>query len=442
MTASPLRRTRPAPPVRHVHLGLGAFSRSHTAWYTQASEDGGDWGIAAYTGRSRDLADRLTAQDGLYTLVGRGPSGDTAEVVTSIVRAHAGDDLGSLLQDLAAPATALVSLTITEVGYRFDTSGGPDRSDPLVQRDGDELRAVASGRLDLAEARPATALGRLLLGLEGRRRAGAGPLALLSCDNLPDNGGRLGRGLTAWADEVAPELRQWIDAHVAFVSSSIDRITPRISSEEEAILRDRYGDRAPVVAEPFRDWVLSGDFPAGRPEWESAGARIVDDLEPWESRKLWLLNGSHTLLACLGLLRGHATVAEAVADPVCRGAVEALWDDAERVLPDGLAVPEYRASLLERFENARIEHRLEQIAQDTALKIRLRIVPVAEAALRAGSRAPGALAALGAWVAATRAGVLPGATDGADLLRTASPALAEDADASRRVDACAAELLA
>lgn len=425
-TPQRLVRTTPAPPVRIVHLGLGAFSRSHTAWYTQAASDGADWGIAAYTGRSRDLADRLTRQDGLYTLVERAEDGDRAEVVGSVVRAHAGDDLPSLLRDLSAEDTAIVTLTITEIGYRLAADGGPDLEDPLVRRDRDELAAVAAGRLTPRDAAPQTALGRLLLGLESRRRAEGGPIAIVSCDNLPDNGGRLARGVAAWVEGIAPELGGWLDAHASFVSTSIDRITPRISAEEDAVLRARCGDEAPVVAEPFRDWVLSGRFPAGRPAWESAGARFVDDLDPWESRKLWLLNGAHTLLAALGRLRGHESVAAAVADPVCRAAVDALWDDAATVLPADLGIPEYREALLERFGNPRIEHRLQQIGQDTETKLRLRIVPVAELVLAAGGSAEGSTAALGACLAALRRGLVgasPADLSARALVQGSSPAL-------------------
>src|SRR4051794_8792161 len=96
-----LKRSRPAPPVRIVHLGLGAFSRSHTAWYTANAEDSGEWGIAAYSGRSADLAHALTVQDGVYTLVERSADRDHDTLIESVARAHAGDDIDSLVADLS-----------------------------------------------------------------------------------------------------------------------------------------------------------------------------------------------------------------------------------------------------------------------------------------------------------------------------------------------------
>lgn len=387
--------------MRIVHLGLGAFSRSHVAWYTHAAEDAAGWGIAAYTGSSAALPEALGGQDGVYTLIERDADGDHAHVIESVVRAHAGTDHAAWVADVAAPETAVVTLTMTEAAYGLT----PD--DPSRVAD---LAALAAGEP------PTTGLGRLLAGLDGRRRAGSGPLALLSCDNLPENGQRLERALLDWAREISVDLTEWVRANVAFASSSVDRITPALSETEREELAQRYVDRAPVVAEPFCDWVISGDFPAGRPRWESAGARFVEDLEPWEARKLWLLNGAHTLLANLGPLRGHESVAEAICDPVCRRAVEALWDEAERILPEHLEIPAYRASLLRRFENPRIVHELRQIARDTPLKLGVRIAPVALRELADGRSAAACAAVFAAWLAAKGQGGVAVGDDGAECV--------------------------
>ncbi|HEU4758158.1 MAG TPA: mannitol dehydrogenase family protein, partial [Agromyces sp.] len=182
--------------------------------------------------------------------------------------------------------------------------------------------------------------------------------------------------------------------------TSVDRITPRLESTDiPAVRAVGWIDAAPVVTEPFHDWVLSGVFPAGRPDWASAGARFVDDIEPWEFRKLWLLNGAHSILAYAGALRGHATVAEAIADPVCRSLVERFHDEAVAVLPAGVEHVEYRTQLIARFSNAAIVHRLEQIAADGADKVRYRIAAVAERTVAAGGSFEATAAALATWVA-------------------------------------------
>ena len=407
--AARTRQPQKTAPVRIVHLGLGAFHRAHQAWFTGQVDEDAEWGIAAFTGRNPQAALELAPQDGLFTLVERSETGDTATIVTSIVEAVDGANLPRLRALLAAPTTSIVTLTITEAGYRLTVDGLPNLTDPAVAADVAWLREAFAGDA-LPEARrdgPTTTLGRLLLGLEARRRAGAGPLAIVSCDNVPDNGDFLAGGLGALARLTSPALADWIDTEASFVSTSVDRITPRTTPDDLATAAALTGwhDAAAVVTEPFRDWVLSGSFPAGRPAWERAGARFVDDIEPFERRKLWMLNGAHSLLAHAGLVRGHESVAQAMADPVCRGWVNDWWDDVIRHLPaDGLALDDYRAALLTRFDNARIEHRLGQISGEAVTKLRVRIVPTVLAERAAGRESSAGIRAIGSWVALVLAG--------------------------------------
>lgn len=413
MTLAPLTRKNAgltaAAPVRIVHLGLGAFHRAHQAWYTQHADAAGEWGIAAFTGRRPDAALALAPQDGLYTLIERSDSGDTFETIGSIVEANDGADLARLAELVAANTTALVTLTITEAAYGLGPEGKLDIGSPPVaadlQRFSREVSAETEG--------PTTAPGRLVWALAARRESGAGPIAIVSCDNLANNAVAAResiRGLAAAAD---PGLAEWMDRNVSFVGTSVDRITPRTTAAELDLVAEATGlsDAAPVVTEPFRNWVLSGDFPAGRPAWESAGAVFVEDIEPFENRKLWLLNGAHSLLAYSGQLRGHATVAQALDDPECRRWITEFWDEAERNLPEqGMDIPGYRAALLERFGNSRIAHYLAQIAIDGSSKLRMRALPVLRAERLAGRSGAAAARMIGSWIAYLRAGRSTGAT--------------------------------
>lgn len=400
----------PAAPVRIVHLGLGAFHRAHQAWYTAAASDA--WGIAAFTGRGPEAAEILTRQEGLYCLVERGAEADSGTVIPSIVEAVDGSRLDRLDALVASPSTALVTLTITEAGYRLGRNGTPDESDPVVAA-------------DLAGAVPRSSLARLAAALDARRRT-AGPIAIVPCDNLPANGDLARSGLLAFAERRDAGLARWIDENVSFVSTSVDRITPRLDDADRGIAQDLLGweDAAPVVTEPFSDWVLQGDFPAGRPAWEKAGARFVDDLAPFEHRKLWLLNGAHSLLAYLGRVRGHEVVSDAIADEACRASVLQFWDEARRTLDDetldsNLDLDAYCTALLERFGNARIRHHLAQIGTDGATKLRLRIVPSARAERAAGRDAAGSARVIAAWIATIREGRY-GADTEADAIAVAA----------------------
>ncbi|QAY73450.1 mannitol dehydrogenase family protein [Agromyces protaetiae] len=374
------------PPVRLAHLGLGAFHRAHQAWYTHRANlaaaglngeaggsDGGSgaasvgsaagWGIAAFTGRRPDAAAALAAQDGVYTLVERDADGDRAEVVESIVAAYDGADASHWHAVLADPAVGVLTTTITEGGYRGD------------------------------------APARIASGLAARRAAGAGPIAIVACDNLRGNGALLRDAVLAAAAEAGPDtsaadssgrdegLAPWIAANVSFVDTVVDRITPATTDADRDAVRALTGadDPMAVVAEPFSEWILAGRFPAGRPAWELAGARFVDDLEPYEQRKLWLLNAAHSLLAYAGRPLGFETVDAAFADPALRARVEALWGEQRAVIDlPAREVDDAVAALRRRFANPRIRHSLEQIGRDGTFKLPPRILDPLERRRAAG----------------------------------------------------------
>ncbi|HET6480056.1 MAG TPA: mannitol dehydrogenase family protein [Actinoplanes sp.] len=399
-------------PIRVVHLGLGGFFRAHQAWYTGFDEE---WGIAAFTGRSAELAESLTKQDGRYTLVVRGPSADDPQVQTSVVAAHPGSDAATWRSLVALPSVSVITLTMTEAAY------APDG-------------VVAD---------------RLVNGLAARRLAGSGPLAVVSCDNVPGNGEVTARVVRDLAARLDPALDEWIEAHVSFVTTMVDRITPRTTPADvrEVAATGGWQDAVPVVTEPYTEWVLSGDFPAGRPAWERGGARFVDDVVPHETRKLLLLNGGHSLLAYAGSALGHETVAAAVGDPVCRGWLDEWWDEACRHVPlPAEELDAYRAALLERFANPRIRHTLAQIAADGSQKIPIRVLPVLRGERAAGRPAIGAARILAAWINHLRGIGAPISDAGAapyvsscgsvrDVLSLLAPDLAEDTELIAEVEA-------
>jgi fructuronate reductase len=450
---SELKRTAAAPPVRHVHLGLGNFFRAHQAWYSHRAPDAAQWGIAAFTGRSPELATALAAQDGLFTLVTRAADGDRFEVVDSLTRAHPADDHDAWLGYFADPRVQVVTTTVTEAGYLRGSDGGLDADRPEVRAD------VAALRGDL-RAPVRTAPARLVAGFAARRRAGAGPLTVVPCDNLPENGSVIARVLGELAELVDPGLARWVTGNVAYVTTMVDRITPEPTADDVAAVEAATGvrDRAPVVTEPFTEWVLCGEFAAGRPRWEDAGATFTADVAPFEERKLWLLNGAHSLLAYAASIRGHITVADAMGDETCRGWLEEWWEAASAHLTLPAAdVVAYRAALIDRFANPRMRHRLDQIAADGSQKLPIRILPTLRRERAAGRLPLGATRALAAWVCHLRGrgaavtdaraaelaslaqGPLPDAVRG--VLEALDPELAADDAVVQAVLAQATELL-
>lgn len=356
-------------PERIVHLGIGAFAKAHQIWFTNRVDTNNEWGVVAFTGRTATIADQLQAQDGLYTLIERTSKGDDFSVIKSIVRAVDGNNASAFTDAIANPQTALVTITITEAGYSIDN--------------------------------PAQVIHRLAVALDMRRRLNGEAISLVPCDNLPANGEKIKNVLLEIFRGFEADATEWLLSKVSFVTTSIDRITPKTTQNDIELVaaETNWQDENVTVTEPFKDWILSGAFPKGRPQWELAGAKFVEEIEPFENRKLWLLNGAHSILAYSGLLRGHVTVAEAIADEHCRDLVEAFWAEASNHLTAAeLDLANYKTALIARFANARIAHQLKQIAIDGATKLAVRVVPVALAELAAGRSAEASARAIGAWI--------------------------------------------
>ena len=363
-----------------VHLGVGAFHRAHQAVYVDdclaAGESG--WGIVGASLRSPGTRDALEPQDGLYTLAVRGGAGEELRVVGSILSLLvAPEDPAALLDALTDPRTRIVTLTVTEKAYLRAADGTLDVAHPDIVH-------------DLAEpAAPRTAHGFLVEALARRSAAGTSPFTVLTCDNLPANGATVRRLVVAFAKLRDAALARHIEEDVAFPSTMVDRIVPATTEADRARVSQSLGveDAWPVMTEPFCQWVVEDDFPAGRPVWEKFGATMVDDVRPYEEMKLRLLNGAHSALAYLGLLSGHETVDRAFADPAIRHFVDRLWAEAIPTLPQdaGLDTARYTDELARRFANPALAHRTAQIANDGSQKLPQRIVESALVRLEAGA---------------------------------------------------------
>jgi Mannitol-1-phosphate/altronate dehydrogenases len=351
-----------------LHLGLGVFHRAHQVVYTEeAMAVTGDrrWGICAAGMRSRATVDVVAAQDGLFSVLVRdgGPRPVELRVYGSLRQTRFGAEV---VERLADPRIKVVTITVTEKGY-------------LPGQD---------------------TITWLVAGLERRAKAGGGPVTVLSCDNVPHNGQVVGDAVRAAADE---GLREWIDENVAFPSSMVDRLVPAPRPEDLDEVAAALGvrDRAAVATEPFRQWVIEDRFAAERPAWEKAGALIVPDVAPYELMKLRLLNGSHSLIAYLGMLHGCETIAETVARDDVAEAVRALMDqDITPTLPvpEGFDIEAYKRRLRQRFANPALRHQTAKVAADGSLKLPLRLITVLKERLAAGATPSYAALGIAAWM--------------------------------------------
>jgi fructuronate reductase len=365
-----------------VHFGLGAFTRAHQAWYTDRAmaAAGGDWQILGVSLRSADVAAQLNPQGGLYTLAERSAAGTLLQVIGSVAEVVVAPDAPErIVAALAAPATHVVTFTVTEKGYCRRAEGGLDHD------------LAARGFYPL-----------LAEGLSRRRAAGLAGLTLLSCDNLADNGHQLARLLGEWLDAADPALAAWTRECCTFPCSMVDRIVPATTPADRDRIEAELGlrDEGVVLTEPFSQWVIEDAFAGPRPAWDRVGAEIVTDVAPYETAKLRMLNGAHSLLAYCGLAAGHTFVHEAVADPALRALALRLM--REEAIPTIAAAPgqdlaAYADALVERFANPALNHRLIQIAMDGSQKLPQRWMATFAANAAMGRDCPAIRAGLAAW---------------------------------------------
>ncbi len=338
-----------------AHIGAGHFHRAHQAAYLNLLLQQGlahEWGICGVGVMPADwtMRDVLNDQDGLYTLILENPDGSRdAQVIGSIIDyRYAPDDPESALEVLAAPSTRIISLTITEGGYR----------DP----DG-----------------PAFAL--ITQALARRRERGIPAPTIASCDNIENNGEVARRTVLASAERTGPDLAEWVAEHARFPSSMVDRITPATTLEMAAEVRRDFGvnDRWPVVAEPFCSWVLEDDFADGRPPFEKAGVLVVDDVRPYELMKLRMLNAGHQCLAYFAHLCGYEFVHEAASDPLFEKFLLAYFEtEAIPTLPPvpGVDLHQYGRTLVERFANPAVRDTVARLCAYSSDRIPKWLYPV------------------------------------------------------------------
>lgn len=375
---------------RHVHIGLGAFSRAHIAFYADRllRAHQSDWGIVGANLRSDDVPAQLRKQDGLYTLVEADGHHASALVIGSVACALGGADRPRLIEQLALPAVCFVTITVTEKGYGYDASRQLDFANPAVAH-------------DLAHpAQPASLVGVLVEALYRRHQTKAPPMTIASCDNIDDNGGLLRSLVLAFAERRNKWLARWVDQHVAFPATMVDRIVPATTDRLRAQVRDLTGrdDLVPVGAEPFSQWVIGSSMAANHPPLETVGVEVVDDVRPFVQMKLRILNGLHSAAAYLGTHRGTETIDEVVTTE--RRFLYQLLDEILPTLrpPPGVDMHSYGETALERFANPWLGHQCAQVATDGSVKLTQRLYPTLLVRLERGLPVEACTRVLALWI--------------------------------------------
>ncbi len=382
-----------------VHIGLAQFHRAHAAVATAQAlaAEPGPWGIVGVASHSPRVAGALEEQDYLYSILQLTPDGESVGVMDvhrkTLVAAQ---DPEAVLAEIARPQHRIVTLTVSENGYRKDArTGNLNFDDPAVAAD------LAEGSL------PTTTIGLLARGLQKRFADSGAPLSILSCDNI-SSAGTTTKMLVAQFLERAgaePDMLAWMGEKVTFPNAMVDRIVPGTTEGTRKKVQEIGGfwDEVPVPAEAFTMWVIEDNFAAGRPAWEHAkGVIFSDEVERYEEVKLRLLNGSHSLISYLGGLDEQPTIPAARTQPFIEECVRrALYEEflPSIELPTGFDPDAYIDQLFDRWMNFSLGDKTARVGSDGSAKLLQRVPVPALRLLREGEMPQQMALTVAAWIA-------------------------------------------
>ncbi|OHS94537.1 fructuronate reductase [Tritrichomonas foetus] len=332
------------------------------------------WGICGLSLLPFDerLFNALQSQQGCYSLTVCGRDGkDEVFAIGSLVDQIYGiKDPEAVINKIADPSIKIISMTITEGGYNIDKETNEfSLSEPKVAAD-----------IENKAQHPNTVFGFVAAGLKRRMDNKAGPITILSCDNLQHNGNTCKKAFTSFFKAYDNQLFEWVQSNVTFPNAMVDRITPAVTPADIERLNKANGidDKAPIYTEDFIQWVIEDNFIAGRPAWEQVGVQFTDDVTAFENMKLSLLNASHQLLSYPSFFGGYRKVDDAMQD---KRVVKYLEDFMNiDITPYVPAPPEtnlalYKKTLIERFANKSVCDQIARLCFDGAAKIPVYIMP-------------------------------------------------------------------
>lgn len=367
-------------PIEILQIGSGNFLRGFVDWMIGRSNDAGltNTGVAmAYATNRPGRKDPVKDQAGRYHVVLEGVR--NGEAVRSVEEVNLIDQIIDPFADWASIENLVCSHDLKVIISNTTEAGITYRPMSL-----DET----------PDSFPAT-LARLLY---ARFQADGEGLAVVPCELIEDNGQKLLELVIRHAKEAgwSSSFLTWLDESCHFYDTLVDRIVAGYPDDAAAIHEEiGEADHALVKGEYFSLWVIGGDdylrtvLPLDQLD---VGVKFLekDHLAPFREKKVRILNGSHTALAQLGLLSGKETVREAFTDPQLRRYIETMV--SEEVLPtideDDAELRQFAASILERFDNPYLKHRLADIELNSIAKWKSRNLPVLRDCWESGKEAP------------------------------------------------------
>ncbi|URQ60916.1 mannitol-1-phosphate 5-dehydrogenase [Pantoea alhagi] len=205
--------------------------------------------------------------------------------------------------------------------------------------------------------------GSIARGLAKRSdSANSRPLNIIACENMVRGTSQLKQHVLAALPE---NLHAWVEQHVGFVDSAVDRIVPPGEAGSN--------DPLEVTVETFSEWIVDktqfkGELPT------IPGMELTDNLMAFVERKLFTLNTGHAITAYLGQLAGHQTIRDAILDPAVRAVVKGAMQESGAVLIKRYGFdPEKHAAyidkILGRFENPYLKDDVERVGRQPLRKL-------------------------------------------------------------------------
>lgn len=366
-------------------FGEGNFLRAFVGVLAQRMNDNAafDGGVMLLQGLPEGMGERIEGQDGLYTVIERGKAGgeviDRAEVVRSVLGCHNPyADYAGFLAMAENPDLQMISSNTTEFGICYDAG----------EKKGEEHANYPAKLTDF--------LYRRYTFFGGTEESG---LLILPCELIDRNGDKLKEIVLRYAAEwrLGEDFSAWLERACVFGNTLVDRIVSGYPKAEADEICGKLGycDQLLDVCEPFFLWVIEGaKDKLARIPFEKSGLEVVltDNMEPYRTRKVRVLNGAHTSSVLAGALCGFETVEQIVNDAAFRPFMEgAVYGEILKTFK-GKDLRRYAEEVFERFENPFLNHRLLSIALNSVSKWKTRVLPsVRDYAARFG-QAPDALA--------------------------------------------------
>ncbi len=358
-------------PERVIQFGEGNFLRAFADWMIDALNERGlfQGSVVVVQPIRQGAAAALNAQDGLFTVVPRGlRNGAPVEqrrIVTAISRAlDPYADWDAVRACVRAPALRICLSNTTEAGIAYvEAPFDPDRCPESFPA---KVAALLYERFRAFDGDPARGL------------------LFLPCELIEHNGRTLRayvlRHAASWG--LGDAFRDWVLNHNPFLDTLVDRIVPGFPTAEAGPLAAALGyeDRLLVATEDFHLWVIEGPAAlAAELPLQAAGLNVVwtDDLGPYRTRKVRVLNGAHTASVLAAFHAGIDTVRDMLADDLFHAFLrQAVFAEILPVLPfDPREREAYATAVLERFANPFIRHNLLSIALNSVSKWRVRVLP-------------------------------------------------------------------